>query len=634
MTQSNTTFIASRRGFIAGATGTLLTGCVSCPESDWPDVKFTKAFRDVHTHFFNLADLPARGFLKHVVLPERAPDLSPTFEAIADLVTHFLKSRAMSAKQELNGRRIGVSGSLNSEEKFARDVAKRIVLKAGIVETPVDASKYQSQSTDCSLADDLVAQEPTNQICGESSADAVSTEALAESYLAAKSLFLDRLQVWGSEAEDSNSQEEIIYENLLPFILDPAHKDDGLGDSFSSLFHSEVGLSVEGAGRPGCHNSGCSSDDEPIAQRINIKQLLGWAYLLHQCRESHVKRYLSAINSGSRCKPQAAVNLMVDFDQWVDDQPKDGSNMIDQIVFWAAFAAQEEVASRLTIHNFAGLDPLKEAEVEWNGNVTSTLNWLQGVTENGDPSVVPISGIKLYPPMGFRPIGNSDLAGADFVGQNGIEGRVVERWCQAGQDPETIGPKLDEQLRNIYAYCVKNDLPVLAHADCGNAAGDCFGERANPAYWADVVGDPNFRGLRLCLAHFSEADDFIKAMSNQCDPEKVWATSSTARLLQMNQEVNTNVFVDLGYLSALVEGENWRTKSAAFFRHLRNYCSVYDPGCHHIMFGSDWIMLGQQESHDRYLSNMLAGLSEAGWEPSWQERLLSENFMRFVHGAV
>ncbi len=76
-------------------------------------------------------------------------------------------------------------------------------------------------------------------------------------------------------------------------------------------------------------------------------------------------------------------------------------------------------------------------------------------------------GVKLYPPMGFRPIGNTT-------------------------------PHIDDRLNELYRFCVEYEVPIVAHCSPANAVVGSEND-ARPCNWRKVLDD--HPGLRLNLAH-------------------------------------------------------------------------------------------------------------------------------------
>jgi hypothetical protein len=102
-----------------------------------------------------------------------------------------------------------------------------------------------------------------------------------------------------------------------------------------------------------------------------------------------------------------------------------------------------------------GFDPLRTDERR------NSIDLLRRRVESGRAI-----GVKLYPPMGFKPIGNS----AD----------------------------VDRRLHALYTWCCEQDVPIVAHCSPANAVRGAKKD-AFPTGWTDVLKEHD--NLRLDLAH-------------------------------------------------------------------------------------------------------------------------------------
>lgn len=89
-------------------------------------------------------------------------------------------------------------------------------------------------------------------------------------------------------------------------------------------------------------------------------------------------------------------------------------------------------------------------------------------------------GVKLYPPMGFLPIGNADRP-------------------PLGMSPEEAA-RVEETLGAFFDWCTSDDVPVTAHGNPSIAADETFLDFSAPQHWEQVL--LRWPDLRLNLAHF------------------------------------------------------------------------------------------------------------------------------------
>lgn len=156
---------------------------------------------------------------------------------------------------------------------------------------------------------------------------------------------------------------------------------------------------------------------------------------------------------------------------------------------------------------FLAVDPRRPGitNLVTKGKVTSTGKKL--ISKEG-----PFYGIKLYPPLGYFP-----------------------------NDP---------RLHDIYAHCINNDFPVIAHCQPVSfvnpwsptpSPGEHF---AHPRNWKAVLNE--FNKLRLNLAHFGGIDD-VEAFANSSTGENGEWTKTIIELLDYeNVYTDISAFADPG----------------------------------------------------------------------------------------
>ena len=132
--------------------------------------------------------------------------------------------------------------------------------------------------------------------------------------------------------------------------------------------------------------------------------------------------------------------------------------------------------------------PWPSGTLELKG-VTRSLDLVRHAIERGG-----FSGVKLYPPSGFQPIGNVPRFGP------------------------RIGAWLDAALRALYRYCEDMGVPILTHASFSNGFEPGWDELAAPAGWANVLRE--YPRLRLCFGHFGHLNGAAKG--DRVPPPTSW----------------------------------------------------------------------------------------------------------------
>ena len=230
-----------------------------------------------------------------------------------------------------------------------------------------------------------------------------------------------------------------------------------------------------------------------------IWALIGWAFKMTHSRSAHVEEYLAAMRSKAT-RPALAINLLVDYDFWLADGPKAGSEQSEQVRFWTQYAAKPPTG--IQIETFAGFDPLKHA-VQKLGGSTAYFAELTGWASAPPGAPRRIAGFKLYPPMGFSVWGNSNLPDPSPSGGAEI---ARAKWVSSNGSLQSFGARIDEALRDLFTFATTHDIPLLAHGRDSNELYKGAGKKAHPKYWRQLAENmpprPERHPLRACLGHY------------------------------------------------------------------------------------------------------------------------------------
>lgn len=324
-----------------------------------------------------------------------------------------------------------------------------------------------------------------------------------------------------------------------------------------------------------------------------IGRLFRWADLLiaprHLIVEEYARLYGGA-NGVALCTP-----ALVDFSHWLESEPKSGFE--DQVKVMSTIQRGVE---GVRMHSFAPFDPWRDALASMNSSPRRTglelVKW--AINDMG------FIGVKLYPPMGFFPSRNAE--------------RSLTAPKRAKDIPE-FASRIDRSLEALYAWTEEEGVPVMAHATNSNEAGDGFGERARPSNWVDVA--TRYPRLSVNLGHFGGFDE-----ANNDAIAGTWE----ADVGELRAAGHNNVFADLSYLSEALPGHLTKSERAQLVRKMKTYMSRFPSGHRTMMFGTDWLMLGQEKRHGAYLDAFLALLGDAGVNHDAKNNIMSRNAVRFL----
>jgi predicted TIM-barrel fold metal-dependent hydrolase len=249
--------------------------------------------------------------------------------------------------------------------------------------------------------------------------------------------------------------------------------------------------------------------------------------------------------------------LVVDYDKWVNDEAK--AMLSDQI---------EVMVLNNRLHQgrllpFVPFDPWRE--IVKNDELFDPLKLVKtAIEEEG------FIGVKIYPPMGFWPIGNTDMDNDHYP--EGV--------------PPQFGKKVDDVLHQIYSYCQQNCVPITTHCSRSMGTADGYDDRAHPKYWGKVAD--KFEGIKINLGHFGGND---------------WWEYTVVDLAKKH----SNVYADLSYASYVLDRSEWEYRIGKLREHIDGCDNEnQDAMPYHIkdkmMFGTDWSMLCLVEGYENYLN--------------------------------
>ena len=300
---------------------------------------------------------------------------------------------------------------------------------------------------------------------------------------------------------------------------------------------------------------------------------------------------------------------MVDFTKWFDIRSDIGLSPLHQQVELMGL-----IGRRLggpSVRGYVAFDPLREALHRAGLGGTSPLALVEEAIRHQG-----FVGVKLYPPMGFKPWNNGDQPYprqvTDFFG-----GRMK------------TSRALNTALGDLYDLAVTLDVPILAHAADSNSAGPYYARRGDPYHWIPVW--ENWPRLRVCLAHFGSFDAISEgAPAGTHLPEASWEYVLGGYL---RRHPDVGVFADLSFYAEVLDADP--AYRAGLARAFRGFVDRYDPEVRHIVFGSDWIMLGSQREHLFYAERLVEFLrKDCVLSAEQVERVLIHNANAFLGAAV
>lgn len=339
---------------------------------------------------------------------------------------------------------------------------------------------------------------------------------------------------------------------------------------------------------------------------LSVGTALRWIGLFLRRRGELVDR-LHKIYTDTKFKIALLVPAMVDYSKWLNEEISSRST----------FARQIEVMGRLSrrpsappMHGYVSFDPMRAIFHRKGLDRIDPYKLVRdAINKHG------FLGVKLYPPMGFIPLQNlphrPSASFAYFIAQ------ALPR--------VNIRAELDDALSKLYGYCTAsdNDVPIMAHAARSQGSNADYEAFADPRYWAHAL--QGFPTLRLNLAHFG---GFYEAGREDYTPTWEWHFGEL-----LNAYPNAKLYADVSFLEEILTGDSSERIKWGF----KKFIEEYDNNVEHLMFGSDWIMLGYLEGNEDYAVRLADFLSaQVGMSDRDLRNLFRDNARRFLgleHGT-
>lgn len=342
----------------------------------------------------------------------------------------------------------------------------------------------------------------------------------------------------------------------------------------------------------------------------SLGSILTWLRDLRS-RRATLTRRLKEAHTKSGYSPRLLCPALVDYANWLQQPLR--SPLPDQIRV-AGIIAQN--TSLPAVHGYAPFDPLRRALVRQH---------LPVIDGAWDPLAVvrdalinhAFIGVKLYPPMGFR------------ASRNSGSGNTFPPHVQAlFGSSEATGAALDQSLEELWQTCRELDAPIMAHGANSNAAGLDYGRRADPTYWLDVAR--RHPELRIMLAHFGRFRNVaaglpIPSCNDDVPFEQTWE-AVIGDFVRANPQ--SNLYADLSFMSELFHA-NERARAVS---RMKLYLER-DPRAEHLVFGSDWVMLGIEKGYTGgggYPHRVASFLRDAGLDDDGISRVMYGNAIKFL----
>lgn len=344
---------------------------------------------------------------------------------------------------------------------------------------------------------------------------------------------------------------------------------------------------------------------------LNWNSAVSWMKTLRSSRAAMAQN-LAAEVTRSGFAPRLLCPALVDYSNWLEQTLR--SPLPDQVRVHGMLA---RTASLPPVHGYMAFDPLRRAivrrrAVPIDGNWDPLRLTREALVDHG------FLGIKVYPPMGFRAGGNE-----------AVQERYPRRAERIFGSAANLSRELDRSLDELWALCTELDAPVMAHAANSNEAAKGYGQRADPTFWLPVLR--SHPGLRVLLGHFGGFGSYSAEHppGGTC-PARVPFDATWEAVIgrAVTADPNINLFADISYFSELFD-----TREQAHLRRQMQRYLTLDPGGRHLVYGSDWIMIGIEQQYPRppgYARRVADFLLSCGLTEQQVSDVMYGNAVRFL----
>lgn len=366
-------------------------------------------------------------------------------------------------------------------------------------------------------------------------------------------------------------------------------------DSLPESFAEYDALTAEKARREATHSGLMST----LATR-SVSGVIKFVQQNFQYRYVSVHDYLATYNKPGERVVDLMLPSMVDYDFWLNEGHPTHTDLETQV----RVMRQISILTGGRVHAFAPYDPLRQvAHLLGHASANSLAQVQRAIEEDG------FVGVKLYPPMGFAPLGNERLDGRNYWKRS---------WLPDWTARPDLGKLLDGAMRDLLSWCESNGVPIMAHTSASNAPTKEFEEFTAATYWAQALHE--FPDLRVSFGHFGG--------SSPVKDDGKRALEFSALMNQTPGAAGSLAYADAGYFLEVISKE---PQLEALLRQL--YETTAGKGdaslVSRFMYGTDWEMTLMESPVNTFLGQFEALLNDLETQPAIKARGHTDLASRF-----
>lgn len=335
----------------------------------------------------------------------------------------------------------------------------------------------------------------------------------------------------------------------------------------------------------------------------SVQGLIDFVLQNFQYRYVSIHDYLRTYNQKGVRVVDLMLPSMVDYDFWLAK----GQGTLTPLRTQVELMQQMAIITGGRVHGFVPFDPLRQVAYDLKltgddsyGLVTKAIEKMGCV------------GVKLYPPMGFAPLGNRGLdtkSGPPFWERD---------WLPDWTSRPDLGARLDDAMSKMLSWCEANDVPVMAHTNISNGVIRDFENLAGAEYWKIAL--KAYPKLRVSFGHFGDTSPVEDGLER--------ARAFKALMSTEDATPGIHAYADAGYFVEVLG------KEPALLTNLRQ---LYEdpvpagraPLASRFMYGTDWEMTLTEGGISGYLNDFVRLFDELEAGPAIRQQGLTGLSDRF-----
>lgn len=333
---------------------------------------------------------------------------------------------------------------------------------------------------------------------------------------------------------------------------------------------------------------------------FSVQGLINFVLQNFQYRYVSVHDYLTTYNRPGTRVVDLMLPSMVDYDFWL----KKGTPTFTSLEAQVRVMRHISILTNGRVHAFVPFDPLRQVAFDLGYARGDSLKLVQrAIGEDG------FVGVKLYPPMGFSVLGNAERDGKGFWKQP---------WLPGWTDRRDLGSRLDGAMRQLFAWCESEQVPLMAHTSESNGPSAEFEALTDSRFWTQALSE--FPKLRVSFGHFGSSSPVAAGMARSRAFAGLMNAAPTSP--------GSRAYADAGYFVEVISKE---PDLQAVLRKLYEETSSKGDAAlvNRFIYGTDWEMTLTEGAVKGYLEGFEKLFKELEAQPAIKSQGHTELAGRF-----